>query len=87
LWFALASYNAGYGHVVDARRIASEMGRNPDRWFTGVAPVMPLLARPEYHRNARYGYCRCQEPVRYVRKIRETYQAYREATEAGDGSG
>ena len=87
LWFALASYNAGYGHVADARRIASEMGRNPDRWFTGVAPVMPLLARPEYHRKARYGYCRCQEPVRYVRKIRETYQAYREATEAGDGSG
>ncbi len=39
---------------------------------------MPLLARREYHRRTRYGYCRCLEPVRYVARIRNRYQAYAE---------
>ncbi len=77
LWFALASYNAGYGHVSDARRLAARLGHDPNRWFGEVETVMPLLARAEYHRNTRYGYCRCQEPVNYVRRIREKYGAYR----------
>lgn len=82
IWFALASYNAGYGHVTDARRLASERGHDPDRWFREVARVMPLLARREYHRNTRYGYCRCQEPVNYVRRIRQKHRAYLEVTMA-----
>lgn len=76
LWFALASYNAGYGHLSDARRLAVQLGRDPDRWFDEVEEVMPLLARAEYHRATRYGYCRCGEPVNYVRRVRETYRAY-----------
>jgi membrane-bound lytic murein transglycosylase F len=83
IWFALASYNAGYGHVEDARHLAPEMGRDPNRWFGEVERVMPLLARAEYHTKTRYGYCRCQEPVDYVRRIREKYRAYQRV--AGDG--
>ena len=82
LWFALASYNAGYGHVTDAQRIASQLGLDPNRWFDEVEQVMPLLARAEYHRNTRYGYCRGQVPVNYIRRIREKYRAYREVTDA-----
>lgn len=79
LWFALASYNAGYGHVSDGRRLARRLGHDPDRWFGGVEQVLPLLARREYHSESRFGYCRCSEPVRYVRRISEKWDAYREA--------
>lgn len=80
LWFALASYNAGYGHVQDARHLARRLGKDPNRWFDEVESVMPLLARRDYHSRTRHGYCRCSEPVRYVRRIREKYQAYQELT-------
>lgn len=75
-WFALAAYNAGHGHVADARRLAARKGWDPNRWFGNVEQAMLLLARPEYARKARYGYCRGEEPVKYVREIRARYQAY-----------
>jgi membrane-bound lytic murein transglycosylase F len=76
LWFALASYNAGYGHVGDARRLTAELGGDPNVWFGGVEDVMPLLAKREYHSRTRYGYCRCLEPVLYIRRIRDRREAY-----------
>ena len=86
LWFALAAYNAGYGHLGDARRLTTELGGNPNVWFGGVADVMPLLSRREYHSKARYGYCRCMEPVLYIRRIRDRHQAYLEALSEAAGS-
>jgi membrane-bound lytic murein transglycosylase F len=80
IWFALAAYNAGWGHLMDARRLARALGRDPDVWFGSLDAVMPLLARARYHRRARYGYCHCGQPVRYVRDIRLRYQAYVAAT-------
>lgn len=76
IWFALASYNAGYGHVQDARRIARRRGLDADVWFDQVEAVMPLLARSEYYEHAPHGYCRCLEPVKYVRAVRDRYEAY-----------
>jgi membrane-bound lytic murein transglycosylase F len=81
-WFALAAYNAGFGHLRDARRLAGELGRDPDRWFGQVEAVMPLLARARYYRQARFGYCRCGEPVAYVRAIRDRYRAYSDVVAA-----
>lgn len=74
--FALASYNVGYGHVLDARRLAGRMGLNPDEWFNNVERAMLLLAKPEYYRHSRYGYCRGSEPVKYVQEILTRYSAY-----------
>jgi membrane-bound lytic murein transglycosylase F len=79
LWFSLAAYNAGLGHVNDARRLAVELGRDPDVWFGEVAEVMPLLQKREYYSRARHGYCRCTEPVDYVARIRDRYRAYSDA--------
>ena len=76
LWFTLASYNAGLGHIKDARRLAEEHGLDPNVWFENVAVVAPLLQRRAIHRQFQYGYCRCNEPVAYVRKIRNRYRAY-----------
>ncbi|TQV85737.1 transporter substrate-binding domain-containing protein [Exilibacterium tricleocarpae] len=76
LWFTLAAYNAGYGHVYDARRLARQKGLDPDRWFDNVETTMLLLSKQEYASKARFGYVRGREPVNYVRGIRERYRAY-----------
>lgn len=76
MWFMLASYNAGLGHVIDARTLARRKGWDKNVWFGNVEKAMLLLSKPEYHKKARHGYVRGKEPVDYVRKIRDRYQAY-----------
>jgi peptidoglycan lytic transglycosylase F len=74
--FALASYNCGPGHVQDARLLAKDMGLNPNKWFGEVEKAMLLLGKPEIAKKARYGYCRCDEPVKYVSQIQSRYDTY-----------
>lgn len=81
MWFILAAYNAGHGHVRDARRLARQQGLNPNKWFDNVEKAMLLLSRREYARKARHGYVRGSEPVNYVRNIRKRYYAYLQLTE------
>lgn len=71
--FALAAYNAGRGHVEDARLLAAEQGLDPNRWFGNVEKTMLLLQQPKYARRARHGYCRGEEPVKYVSEIQSRY--------------
>ena len=78
--FALASYNAGLGHVIDARRLAGRVGLDPDRWFQNVEKAMLMLSRAEYARQARHGFCRGSESVAYVSHIQDLYDAYVEVT-------
>ncbi len=75
-WFTLASYNAGLGHVYDARELAKELNLDPNRWSDNVEVAMLKLSKPEYYRNATYGFVRGVEPVTYVRNIRKLYAAY-----------
>lgn len=75
-WFALAAYNAGIGHVRDARHLARQKGWDGNRWFDNVEKAMLLLAKKKYAKKAKHGYVRGHEPVNYVRQIRERYQAY-----------
>lgn len=81
--FALASYNVGYGHLLDARRLAREQGWDADRWFGHVEKAMLLLSKPAYYSRARYGFCRGGQPVHYVANIRQSYDAYVEALATG----
>ena len=74
--FALASYNVGDGHVLDARRLAREMGWDSNRWFGNVEKAMRLLSQPYYYERARYGFCRGGQPVHYVENIQNFYDAY-----------
>ena len=64
-------------------RIARQRGLDPDRWFGNVEKAMLLKQRPEFHRKTRYGYARAQEPVAYVRAIRDRYEGY---VQSGAGS-
>lgn len=76
MWFTLASYNAGAGHVRDAMRLARKKGWQDNIWFNHVEKAMLLLAQPKYAAKARYGYVRGQEPVTYVREIKRRYDTY-----------
>lgn len=71
-WFALAAYNIGYGHLLDARQITRVTGGNPDRWID-VQAALPLLMERRWYRQARWGYARGEETVNYVRNVRNYY--------------
>ncbi len=75
-WFALAAYNAGVGHVRDARRLSRQLGLDANQWFGNVEKAMLLLSKKDYATKAKHGYVRGYEPVNYVREIRDRYQAY-----------
>jgi membrane-bound lytic murein transglycosylase F len=69
IWFALAAYNIGLGHLEDARVITQTQGKDPDIW-TDVREHLPLLSKQKWFSQTRYGYARGSEPVRYVQNIR-----------------
>jgi membrane-bound lytic murein transglycosylase F len=71
-WFALASYNVGFGHLEDAMKITKFNGGDPDKWID-VKKNLPLLARKKWYKSMKYGYARGWEPVIYVENIRKYY--------------
>jgi len=72
IWFALASYNIGFGHLNDARIITQRQGGDPDRWVE-VKSRLPLLQQKKYYKSTKHGYARGEEPVQYVDNIRRYY--------------
>ena len=76
LRFSLASYNAGIGHLADARRLAIDLNRNPNEW-EGVQDAFMRLMDRSYHRNATYGFVRGIETVNYVNTVLNRYKNYR----------
>ena len=80
-WFALAAYNVGYGHLMDARRLAKQDGLDPNNWFD-VREKLPLLLQREVYTQTRHGRARSgAQSVVYVRNIRRYYEALVWATE------
>ncbi|PRY71802.1 membrane-bound lytic murein transglycosylase MltF [Halomonas ventosae] len=79
-YLALASYNIGRGHLLDARELARELGKNPDSW-ADMREVLPLKADKRYYPQTRYGYARGYEPVHYVQRIRNYQDVIGEAVE------
>ena len=71
-WLALAAFNIGIAHLEDARVLAQKQKLNPDVW-NDVKKVLPLLAEPEYHIDAKYGYARGGMPVAFVDRVRGYY--------------
>ena len=72
-WFALAAYNVGRGHLEDARVITERNGGDPHFW-NEVAAFLPLLKEEQYYKHTRHGYARGNEPVTYVKNIRNYYR-------------
>ena len=87
LRFILASYNAGAGHVGDARRLTEKHGGDPNVW-EDVSYWLLQKSKKQYYRDpvVRYGYARGLEPVLYVSRILDRFEHYREFV-TGDDSG
>ena len=68
LFIALASYNVGRGHILDAQKIAERNHLDPNSWAS-LRQVLPLLRYSRQYKKATHGYCRGTEPVRYVNRI------------------
>ncbi|MDZ7658758.1 transglycosylase SLT domain-containing protein [Fodinibius sp.] len=74
--FALATYNAGPGHIADARRLAIDQNKNPNEWENVEDALLKLMHR-KYYKDARYGFTRGIETVRYVKEIKNRYNTYK----------
>ena len=72
MWFALAAYNVGMGHLEDARRLTIAEGLDPNKWLD-VKTILPRLAQKQWYSKTRYGYARGGEPVHFVNNIRRYY--------------
>ncbi|XTZ39414.1 membrane-bound lytic murein transglycosylase MltF [Salmonella enterica] len=70
IWFALAAYNMGYAHMLDARALTAKTKGNPDSW-ADVKQRLPLLSQKPYYSKLTYGYARGHEAYAYVENIRK----------------
>ena len=70
IWFALAAYNMGYAHMLDARALTAKQKGNPDSW-ADVKQRLPLLSQKPYYSKTTYGYARGHEAYAYVENIRK----------------
>jgi len=75
--FVLGAYNAGYGHIIDARNLARKFGKDPNTWDNNVGFF--IQNKTEFYNDSvvRYGYLRGSETYRYVNEILERYEHYK----------
>jgi membrane-bound lytic murein transglycosylase F len=77
LYFTLATYHAGGGHMNDARRLTMDIGRDPNRWRDNVEVGLMRLRDSDRSARARYGFYRGDRSVRYAESILYRYKVYR----------
>ena len=78
-YFVLASYNAGFGHIQDAMRLAEKYGKNRHVWNENVETFLRLKNDSIYYtdslcRNGRFSGI---ETTLFVRKVEHKYSEYR----------
>ena len=78
-WFALAAYNMGYEHLMDARALAKRRGLDPDRW-RDVRAVLDELEDPLVYKTLPRGYAHGRQAHHYVAAVRNFYDILRQGT-------
>ena len=78
IWFVLAAYNGGTGHIRDAIALAKADDHSSQRW-DDVEPYVLALSSPAAYRHplVQFGYLRGDETVDYVRQIHRRWLSYR----------
>lgn len=77
--FIIASYNAGPGHVEDARALCVKYGLDPNKWKGNVEKMILAKSNPKYYKDpvCKHGYCRGFETATYVRNITSYFSYYK----------
>lgn len=82
LKLALAGYNAGVGHLADARRLAEKFGYDPGVWDGNVEECIKLKREPKYYNDpvCKSGYLRGTETLNYVNNVFGRMKVYQQKT-------
>ena len=78
--FILASYNAGFGYIHDAMRLARKYGYDRYKWEANVDSFLVHLSKPEYYtdtlcRNGQFnGWA---ETLSFVKKVHRNWRKFR----------
>lgn len=78
--FILAAYNAGPGHIDDARALARKYGKDANIWHGNVDAIVIRMSEPQYYNQSEvsHGYFRGSETYNYVLSIRSLWEDYRQ---------
>lgn len=82
--FVLAAYNAGFGHIYDAMRLADKYGKDRHVWNDNVETYLRLKNDSVYYTDSvcRNGKFSGIETTLFVRKVQHKYSEYRLREEA-----
>lgn len=77
--FILASYNAGFGYIHDAMRLARKYGYDRHKWDENVDSFLIRMSQPEYYtdtlcRNGQFN--GWQETLSFVRKVSRNWKIF-----------
>ncbi|MCQ2337155.1 MAG: transglycosylase SLT domain-containing protein [Paludibacteraceae bacterium] len=77
--FTLAAYNAGPGHIFDARALSMQYGKDPNVWDGNVEHFILMKSDPEYYNDTicHFGYCRGEETANYVKDVLSKWEQYK----------
>ena len=79
--FVLAAYNAGFGHINDAMRLAHKYGKNKYRWNGNVDSFLIYKSLPEYYTDTlcRNGEFKdWKQTLSFVKKVHRHWKRFSE---------
>ena len=78
MFFVAASYNAGSGHIHDARSLCRKYGGNANVWMD-VEPYLVLKSDKKFYTDpvVRNGYFPGKHTIRYTHSVMDRYHGYR----------
>ena len=78
MFFVAASYNAGSGHIHDARSLCRKYGGDANVWMD-VEPYLALKSDKKFYTDpvVRNGYFPWKHTIRYTHSVMDRYHGYR----------
>lgn len=81
MYFTIAGFHAGLGHIYDAIILADSLGYNPTLWHDNVEDCLMLKADPEYYNlpYVRLGRFNGKITSAYIKEVLDYYAAFKRA--------
>lgn len=78
IYYTIAGYNIGPGHIYDAINLAEELGYNPLIWYNNVEQCLRLKSDPKYYGMSvvKLGPCNGNFTINYLYEVLETYKGF-----------